>query len=53
MISFGIFRGILTNISDFIVSQTGEGEGCYKIFTLEDGNGGIVNFIVSPSTYFV
>ncbi|MDX5476792.1 MAG: hypothetical protein LPK00_14760 [Bacillaceae bacterium] len=53
MINFGAFRGRVTNIGDFIVSQNGESEGCYKIFTLEDGNGGIVNFVVSPSTYFV
>ena len=53
MINFGAFRGRVTSINDFIVSQTGEGEGCYKIFTLDDGNGGIVNFVVSPSTYFV
>ena len=53
LIRFEAFRGRVTNISDFIVSQNGESEGCYKIFSLEDGNGGIVNFVISPSTYFL
>jgi len=27
--------------------------GCYKLMTVENANGSIVNFVVSPDTYFV
>lgn len=40
-------------ISDFFTGQNDEGEGCTKLFTVENGLGEIVNFVVSPSTYFV
>ncbi|MET4562557.1 hypothetical protein [Lysinibacillus parviboronicapiens] len=53
MVNFKSFRGLVTQINDFSVGQNGEGEGCYKLMTVEDGTGGIVNFVVSPSTYFV
>ncbi len=53
MVNFISFRGIVTQMNDFTVGQNGEGEGCYKLMTVEDGTGGIVNFVVSPSTYFV
>ncbi|GAA3329632.1 hypothetical protein GCM10020331_078580 [Ectobacillus funiculus] len=33
--------------------KNGEGEGCYKLISVEDGSGTIVNFVVSPTTYFV
>lgn len=53
MINFALFRGIVTMISDFVISPSGEGEGCYKMFTVENGTGSIVHFIVSPTTYFI
>jgi hypothetical protein len=40
-------------ISDFFTGQNGEGEGCYKLISVDNGLGGIVNFVVSPTTYFV
>jgi len=40
-------------ISDFLTGQNGESEGCYKLFTVENELGAIVNFVVSPTTYFV
>ena len=40
-------------ISDFFTGQNGKSEGCYKLFTIENELGSIVNFVVSPSTYFV
>lgn len=40
-------------ISDFIIGQNGEGEGCYKLITVESELGTIVNFVISPTTYFV
>jgi hypothetical protein len=51
MINFYSFRGTVTMISDYNIGQ--EGEGCYKLMTVEDGSGEIVNFVVSPTTYFV
>lgn len=53
MVNFKSFRGTVTQINDFMIGQNGQGEGCYKLMTVEDGNGGIVNFVVSPTTYFV
>ncbi|MBK3496487.1 hypothetical protein JFL43_16805 [Viridibacillus sp. YIM B01967] len=54
MVNFKSFRGIVTQMNDFTIGQNAEGgEGCYKLMTVEDGTGGIVNFMVSPSTYFV
>ena len=53
MVNFKSFRGVVTQIDDFPIGQNGEKEGCYKIMTVEDSTQGVVNFIVSPSTYFV
>lgn len=53
MVNFKSFRGIVTQINDFPVGQNKDTEGCYKLLTVEDGAGGVVNFVVSPSTYFV
>lgn len=53
MTNFYSFRGTVTMISDFFTGQNSGREGCYKIFTLENELGSIVNFVVSPSTYFV
>ena len=53
MRKFQPFHGIITMINDLITNQTGEGAGCFKLMTVEDGNGGIVNFVVAPDTYFV
>ncbi|MDQ1143668.1 hypothetical protein QE429_000495 [Bacillus sp. SORGH_AS 510] len=53
MINFYSFHGTVTMISDFYTGQTGEGEGCYQLMTIENEVGNIVNFVVSPTTYFV
>jgi len=53
MVNFKSFRGIVTQINDFPVGQNRDAEGCYKLLTVEDSAGGVVNFVVSPSTYFV
>ncbi len=53
MTNFYSFHGTVTQISDFITGQNDNSEGCYKFFTLENELGQIVNFVVSPSTYFV
>ncbi|MEH7226606.1 hypothetical protein V7112_22650 [Bacillus sp. JJ1566] len=51
MTNFYSFHGTVTKISDFYTGQ--EGEGCNKLMTVENGSGAIVNFVVSPTTYFV
>ncbi|WP_078381891.1 hypothetical protein [Sutcliffiella halmapala] len=53
MINFAFFSGVVTMISDFVMSPNGEAEGCYKQFSVENGAGSMVNFIVSPTTYFI
>ena len=53
MTNFYSFHGTVTMISDFFTGQNGEGEGCYKLISVENGVGTIVNFVVSPATYFV
>ncbi|WHY69095.1 hypothetical protein [Neobacillus sp. SuZ13] len=52
MTKFFSFHGTVTMITD-LVGQTGAGEGCNKLITVENGTGAIVNFVVSPTTYFV
>lgn len=51
MVNFKSFRGVVTQINDFNTGQNGE--GCYKLMSVDAGNGNIVNFVISPSTYFV
>jgi hypothetical protein len=53
MTNFNSFHGTVTMISDLFTGQNGEGEGCFKLVSVENGLGGIVNFVVSPTTYFV
>lgn len=40
-------------ISDFFTGHNGEGESCYILISVENGLGALVNFVVSPTTYFV
>lgn len=51
MTNFNSFHGTVTLISDFFTGQNSE--GCYKLISIENGLGAIVNFVVSPATYFV
>lgn len=53
MIKFESFSGFITIINDFWINESGESAGCYKLMTVEDGYGAVVNFVVTPSTYFV
>lgn len=52
MPNFLYFNGTLTMISDFKISENDE-SGCYKLMSLQDGLGNLVNFVVTPTTYFV
>ncbi|MBZ9685443.1 hypothetical protein G9F72_003635 [Clostridium estertheticum] len=53
MKKFQPFYGIITMINDFWIEANGKGNGCYKLMSVDNGNGTLVNFVVSPSTYFV
>ncbi|MBM7872218.1 hypothetical protein JOC70_003771 [Clostridium pascui] len=52
MAVFKSFSGTITMIEDFWTA-TDERTGCYKLMSVENKDGSIVNFVVSPSTYFV
>lgn len=51
MVNFKSHRGVVTQINDFNTGQNGE--DCYKLMAIDSGNSGIINFVISPSTYFV
>jgi hypothetical protein len=51
MTNFYFFQGTVTMIDDFYTGQNGE--GCYKLMTVEDRMGSVVNFVITPNTYFV
>lgn len=53
MKSFKSFHGTITMISDFWTNATGEGLGCYKLMSVENEDENLVNFVVTPYTYFV
>ncbi|WP_462412760.1 hypothetical protein [Neobacillus sp. Marseille-QA0830] len=53
MVNFYSFHGTVTMISDFYVGQNVEEEGCYQLMSVENGLGALVNFVVSPDTYFL
>ncbi|NEU31739.1 hypothetical protein GN156_13290 [bacterium LRH843] len=53
MINFQSFQGTVTMISDFMITPNDEGIGCYKLMSMENESGSLVNFVVSPTTYFV
>ena len=50
---FQPFHGMITMINDFWINANGEGSGCYKLMSVENGYGTLVNFVVAPTTYFV
>lgn len=52
MANFQAFDGVVTMIDDFSIGQNNE-VGCYKLFSVDDGHGVSVNFVVAPTTYFV
>ncbi|MBX4261384.1 hypothetical protein KTC96_00960 [Clostridium estertheticum] len=53
MNNFQPFHGLITMINDFWIDETGKNAGCYKLMSVEDGYGNLVNFVVGPTTYFV
>ncbi len=53
MVNFQSFHGTVTMINDFLIGVNDEGEGCYTLLTVDNGQGNLVKFVVSPTTYFV
>ncbi|PAQ14712.1 hypothetical protein CD798_09695 [Bacillaceae bacterium SAOS 7] len=53
MRKFKSFYGTVTMIRDFKVDTNEELTGCYKLMTITNQDGAIVNFVVSPTTYFL
>ena len=53
MTNFYSFHGTVTMISDFFTGQNGEKKAVINSYTVENGLGALVNFVVSPTTYFV
>ena len=37
---------MITMIDDFLIDESGEGAGCYKLMSVENGYGNLVNFVV-------
>lgn len=53
MEKFQSFSGSITIINDFWIDATGKGVGCYKLMSVQNKSGTLVNFMVTPTTYFV
>lgn len=52
MINFGSFYGVVKEISDFWTGSE-DTSGCYRLMAIQNSDGSIINFVVSPFTYFV
>lgn len=50
---FASVSGTVVRIEDFYSGQDNELAGCYKLMSLESVDRGLVNFVISPGTYFV
>ena len=53
MEQFQPFHGTITMIIDFWTGENEEGVGCYKLMSIENEYGTLVNFVVTPTTYFI
>ena len=53
MVNFQAVSGTVTAINDFFMGSNDSMTGCYLLFTVENRNGSVVNFVVEPETYFV
>ena len=52
MATFLSFLGTITRIDDFFTGSE-EPSGCYKLISVQNRDGSMVNFVVTPTTYFV
>jgi hypothetical protein len=53
MRKYSSFSGTVTMIQDYLVGSDEELKGCFKLMSLLGGDGSIVNFVISPTTYFL
>jgi hypothetical protein len=53
MKKYGSFSGTVTMIQDYLVGSDEELKGCFKLMSLVGDDGSIVNFVISPTTYFL
>lgn len=53
MKKYGSFSGTVTLIQDFSGGSDDELQGCFKLMSLLNDDGSIVNFVISPTTYFL
>jgi hypothetical protein len=53
MKKYGSFSGTVTMIQDYLVGSDEELKGCFKLMSLIGEDGSIVNFVISPTTYFL
>ncbi len=53
MINFFSITGTIETIEDFLINESQENLGCYKLISLRDDNGNPTNFVVSPETYIL
>lgn len=53
MINFNHFSGIITAINEHFINNGENIEGCNKTISVDNKRGSLVNFVVSPTTYFV
>jgi len=52
MTTYKSFSGLVTSIEDFWETSSGP-TGCFKLMNVQDSNANVVNFVISPCTYFV
>lgn len=53
MKKFGSFSGTVTMIQEHLIISDEELKGCFKLISLLSGDGSVVNFVISPTTYFL
>lgn len=53
MKNFKSFKGTITMIHDFRATINSKKKGCYKLMSVTNATGSLVNFVISPRTYFV
>jgi len=53
MSKFLSFQGTITKITNFSIGANDKDTGCYKLMSVENESGNLVNFVVTPNTYFV
>ena len=53
MINFFSITGTIETIEDFLINESQENLGCYKLISLRDDNGNPTNFVVTPEAYIL